>query len=394
FGFEEFKFANLSVTVSLIAKFSVPTAQMQQGDFSQLLDPSFAKQYNAGVLVPVKDPLTGQPFSGNVIPSDRISSVTQYFVKNFWSPPTSGGLLNNYFINALHPYERDKEDGRVDYNFSSRHTLFARFGRTGLHGQLPTVGFSPANQFNRSQLFPGRTAGLADTFIFNPQVTNEFRFGFSRTRLAFSSPYDTQSVLSKAGLQDAAGLNGLPGLSFVNFTALSAIQFSQSVDQVKGVTDNVSIFKGAHSLKVGMLFNRSDVFSTAPPAPPSFGFTGALSGSDFADFLLGLPSTVNRTLGSSTGYLFQNEFGLYIEDSFRMRPNLTLQYGLRYDIHPFSYEKYDKTAAFDIAKQALVVPSANTLKYVIPTFPQSQIPILTAAQAGWPANNRSLVNTS
>jgi hypothetical protein len=94
--------------------------------------------------------------------------------------------------------------------------------------------------------------------------------GFSRTRLAFSSPYNTQSVLSKAGLQNAAGLNGLPGLSFVNFTALSPIQFSQSVDQVKGVTDNLSIFKGAHSLKMGVLFNRSNVFSTAlPPRPRS-----------------------------------------------------------------------------------------------------------------------------
>ena len=51
FGFEEFKFSNLSVTVSPIATFSVPTAQMQQGDFSQLLNPTFVNQYNGGVSV-------------------------------------------------------------------------------------------------------------------------------------------------------------------------------------------------------------------------------------------------------------------------------------------------------------------------------------------------------
>ena len=394
FGFEEFKFSNLSVTVSPIATFSVPTAQMQQGDFSQLLNPAFVNQYNGGATVTVKDPLTGQPFPGNVIPTDRISSVSQYFVNTFWPSPTSNGLLDNYFINALHPYERDKEDGRVDYNFSPRHTLFARFGRTGLRGELPSVGFSPANQFNESELFPGRTAGLTDTFIFSPRATNEFRFGFSRTLLAFTAPQDTQSVLSTAGLENAAGLDGLPGLSFVNFSGMSALSFSQNVDQVKGITDNFSIFKGNHSLKMGMLFNRSDVFSSIPPSPPSFSFSGALSGYDFADFLLGQPSTASRTLGSSSGYIFQNELGLYVEDSFKIKPNLTFQYGLRYDIQPFAYEKYNKTAVYDIAKQALVVPSTNTLNLVIPSFPQAQVPILTPSQAGWPANNRSLVNTS
>ena len=393
FGFEEFRFANLSVSVSPIATFSLPTAQMRQGDFSQLVNPAFVNKYNGGVTVIVKNPLTGEPFPGNIIPASQISPVSEYFVKNFWSPPSSAGLLNNTFINALHPYERDKEDARVDYNFSSRHTLFVRFGRTGLRGSLPSVGFSPANNFNRSQLFPGRTAGLTDTFVFNPQATNEFRLGFSRTLLAFTSPYDNQSVLSAAGLENAAGLDGLPAFSFVNFSGISALSFTKNVDQVKGVADNFSFFKGSHSLKMGMIFNRSDVFSSLPPSPPSFSFTGALSGYDFADFLLGQPSTVTRTLGSSSGYIFQNEFGLYVEDSFKVRPDLTLQYGLRYDIQPFPYEKYNKTAVYDIAKQALVVPGTSTLNSIIPSFPQARVPILTAAAAGWPATNRSLVNT-
>ena len=258
---------------------------------------------------------------------------------------------------------------------------------------MPSVGFSPANNFNQSQLFPGRTAGLTDTYIFGPHATNELRFGFSRTLLAFSSPYDTESVLSAAGLENASGLRGLPGLSFVNFSGISALSFTQNVDQVKGLADNFSIFNGNHAFKMGIVFNRSDVFATIPPTPPSFSFSGALSGYDFADFMLGQPSSISRTLGSSSGYIFQNEFGLYLEDSFKAKPNLTLQYGLRYDVQPFSYEKYNKTAAYDIAAQALVVPSTETLSDVIPSFPRSQVPILTPSQAHWPAKNRSLVNT-
>ena len=62
FGYEEFKFSNLSVTVSPIALFSIPTAQMQQGDFSQLLNTAYANQYNNGVTVTVKNPSTGVAF--------------------------------------------------------------------------------------------------------------------------------------------------------------------------------------------------------------------------------------------------------------------------------------------------------------------------------------------
>ena len=113
----------------------------------------------------MKDPLTGQPFTGNVIPAGQISPVSQNFVKAFWTPPQAAGIVNNDSVNALHPYTREKYDARVDYNFSSRHTLFVRFGLTGLHGELPTVGFTPETNFNQSQLFPGRTAGISDTFI-------------------------------------------------------------------------------------------------------------------------------------------------------------------------------------------------------------------------------------
>ena len=68
--------------------------------------------------------------------------------------------------------------------------------------------------------------------------------------------------------------------------------------------------------------------------------------------------------------------------------------GLRYDLQPNEYEKYNKFAMYDIAKQVVVVPSASSLNFVVPTFPQAQVPVLTASQAGWPANNRSLINTS
>jgi hypothetical protein len=116
-----------------------------------------------------------------------------------------------------------------------------------------------------------------------------------------------------------------------------------------------------------------------------------LSGWDWADFMLGLPSSTSSALGNTTAYWLQNEFGAYVQDSFKARHDLTIEVGLRYDNQPFLNEKYGKTSAYDIAKQALVVPSG--LKFVIPSFPQAQVPVLTPSQDGWLANNSSLVNT-
>ena len=60
----------------------------------------------------------------------------------------------------------------------------------------------------------------------------------------------------------------------MNFTGLGPVSFSQSVDQVKGLTDNFSIFMGKHQIKAGVLFNQSDNFSSPATPPPSFSFTG------------------------------------------------------------------------------------------------------------------------
>jgi hypothetical protein len=209
-GYEGLRLNNTSVTVSPLSSNNVPTQKMQQGDFSELLDPGFVNAYNQGRSLVVKDPQTGLAFPGNIVPSGRIGGASLNFIKTFWAAPSGAGLVANQFTNALHPFQRDKGDVRVDYNISSRHTVYARYGHTGLHVSLPTVPFTFDNSGNLSQLFPGRSASVSDTFIFSPKVTNEFRFGFTRTRLAFSSPYEQQDVMAAAGLQGspAAGKAG------------------------------------------------------------------------------------------------------------------------------------------------------------------------------------------
>jgi hypothetical protein len=396
-GFEGVRLSNISVTVSPITPNNVPTRKMQQGDFSELVDASFVQPYNRGQTVVVRDPLSGQPFPNNVIPASRISSVSNAFIKRFWTLPTGPGLVANQYTNALRPFRRDKADFRIDYNFSSRHTFFARYGHTGLTVSLPTVPFTLENSRNLSQLFPGRSVSVSDNFLINPHWNNEFRFGFTRTRLAFSSPFEQEDVMAAAGMQGTLGIKGLPGLAFTgigSFTGIAARSFTQSTNQVSGVTDNISVFRGVHSIKAGIQFNRAQAFTNNFIGPPSFGFTGSLSGWSWADFLLGLPSSATRQLAPLVYYLFQNEWGAYVQDEIRAAPNLTIQLGLRYQIWPFVHEKYGKLATFDTNRRAVIVPSDAAKRFIIPTFPMTSVPVLTAKEAGYPATGSALINTN
>ncbi|MBM3773953.1 MAG: TonB-dependent receptor [Acidobacteria bacterium] len=391
-GFEGVRLNNIIVTVSSLAPNNVPTPKMQQGDFSELVDPTFVNAFNRGQTVTVRDPLTGTPFANNVIPSARISPVSTSLIRRFWTTPTGPGIVGNQFANSLRPFQRDKADFRVDHNFSERHTFFVRYGHTELKVAQPTMPFRLENARDLSQLFPGRSVSISDTFIFNPQTTNEFRFGYTRTRLAFSSAFEQEDVMAAAGIQGTRGITGLPGLAFAGigaFTGINARSFTQSTAQVSGFTDNVSFFRGKHSLKAGFQFNRLQRFTNNFIGPPAFTFNGNLSGWSWADFLLGYPAGVTRQLAPNVSYLFQNEWGAYVHDEFRVNSKLTLQLGIRYQVWPAVHEKYDKLAVFDIASRSVVIPSEEARRFVVPTFPQNRVPVITAQN--YAASNRELI---
>lgn len=396
-GFEGLRFNNTAVSTTTVSPNNVPTAKMQSGDFSELLDPNFVNQFNRGQFITVRDPLSGQAFPSNLLPSGRISPVSTNFIKRFWTVPTAPGLVANQFTNSLRPRQRNKIDVRVDHNFSSRHTFFARYGHTMLNQQLPTSPFTLEAARDLDRAFPGRSASVSDTFIFSPRITNELRAGYTRTMIVFNSPFENEDVMAAAGLQGTLGIRGIPALAFSgtgSFTGIAALtSFPKNVSETYGVTDNVAIAFGAHRVKFGFQFNRDHSYSSNAIAPPTFSFDGRLSGWSWADFMLGLPSSVTRSLAAASSYVFSNEWGLYVQDEIQATRGVTLQLGIRYTLWGYPYEKWDKWAIFDPSRVAIVVPSAQSKQYVVPTFPQNQIPVLTAEEARYPSKHRSLFNT-
>ena len=399
-GAEIHRYGNLLIINSRIPPFgeaNVPTVAMQAGNFSELLDQGFVDRFNNGNLVQLTHPVTGANIPNNDI-SGMMSPVSASFVSRFWGPPAKEGMVANLFQDAWRTFQRDKIDQRIDYYFSPMHTFFARYGHTRIVGLQPSQPFLQEDQTNQNFLFPSRSIGLADTWIISPTITNELRFGYSRTRLEFSTPFKDEDVLATAGMQNTGGVTGTPALQFSGqgapFSRLIPHAFWSGPVGVSGITDNVSIIKGRHSLKFGFEFARSQRFGVAGTTPPVFNFDGQFTGWNFADFLMGVPSSMTRSLSSFSTYRFQDEWGFFVSDEFRVRPDLTVTVGARYDQWPYQVEKFDRIHTFSTAQQAVVVPTEQTKSLVVASFPQDAIPVMTVAEAGFSTSNPRALNST
>jgi len=151
------------------------------------------------------------------------------------------------------------------------------------------------------------------------------------------------------------------GVESVNFNSFSIGTNTNELKQVNNTfqaSDSFSKVAGTHTITVGGQFH-SDQVNVHPIAQlnGNFIFYGGETGSDFADFLLGIPSQYNQS--QLQPFYGRNKYiGLYAQDSWRMRKNLTLNYGLRWDrIEPW-YEKYNQIATFEPGRQSVVFPSA------------------------------------
>ena len=399
-GAEIHRYGNLLVVNARIPPFApvnVPTTRMQTGDYAELIDPNFVSQYLRGTPVTLRDPTTQSPFPNNMIPASRMSQVSTNFINRFWAPPTGPGIVANLFQNAWRKYDRDKYDVRVDYYFSPTHSVFGRYGHTRIVGLQPSEPFKLEDQTNQDFLFPSRSASIADTWTITPNLTNELRYGYSRTRLEFSTPYKDEDVMATAGIQNTQAIPGTPELLFTGageFQRLIPHAYFSGPTSASAVTEQISYRVSKHSIKAGFEFARRQSFSVSAINPPSFSFDGQFTGWSFADFQLGIPRSMTRTLASPSIYNFQDEWGIFVSDEFRVSSDVTLTLGMRYDVWPYGVEKFDRIHTFFPQKGVIVVPTEASKSLVVPSFPTSRVPVMTVAEAGFPSANPRALNDS
>jgi trimeric autotransporter adhesin len=337
---------------------TVPSLDARNGDLSQATQSLGTSATN--VPISLFDPTTHLPFAGNVIPSSRLSPIALALL-NYYPRPSLPGSANNYQYETAAPADSDNIGLRVQRSITTKDRLSTNFQyqrRDGATAQ--PFGYSDTTSGYGVSAQLGYMHNFSTTLINNAQV--RFSRNENKTTPYFSLLPDVATQLGIGGTSSNPLDNGPPTLNFTNFGSLSDSAPTLSRNQSQSFTDSVSLLKGVHSLSFGAGYTRPDMSSrTDPNGRGTFNFTGVASsqtnngqvvsgtGYDLADFLLGLPQSSSIQYSQSNNYFFQNQWNLYAQDEWKVRSNLTLILGVRYEYFSPISEKYGRLANLAIA---------------------------------------------
>ncbi|HEU4390102.1 MAG TPA: hypothetical protein VFV34_20030, partial [Blastocatellia bacterium] len=341
-----------------------PTQLERNGDFSKSFD-------TGGRLIVIRDPVTGQPFPGNVIPANRIDPNGQKLLNIFPMPnftdPTNN--FNNVFQSTVDQPRRE-EILRVDWNLSQKTTFYAR-------GILSYEAFN--GDFNfvlASNVWPQfpisyqiKSKGLVSTLIhtFNPTLTNEFTFGVNRAfqivdplnqegidrndrvKLGMTLP-QFHPAINPLNLVPQATFGGIPNAPQLNIE--QRFPFF-GTNNIWNYSDNLSKIAGAHNLKAGFYLEY-----TTRNAARAAAFNGSFdfgrntnnpldANHPFANALLGVINSYTEADKKLNGHARYKNVEWFLQDNWKATRRLTLDYGLRfYWIQP-TLSAGDNLAFFD-----------------------------------------------
>ncbi len=372
---------------------TVPTAAERQGDFSALLALGSQYQlYNPFSATQSGSTITRQPFSGNIIPQMDLNPIAQAYLKFIPLPnlPGMAGGFDNYGSTASSGLDNyNNELGRLDYNMSQRNRIFFDIRRTG-YEQSKNDYF---NNISTGSLLTRDNWGgsLDDVFTVNPTNVVDVRVNFTRMNEAHPSPsagFDPTSLGFPSYLASNSELLQLPNLAFASNNGLTPLGTSsantlpsQSV-QLFGTWSSV---RGNHSLKIGAdarqyilnaysAGNSAGDFSFSANSwvkASSSASSTVVLGQDVAEFLMGLPTSGSYDLNTSAAY-YQHYVAVFAQDDWRIRRNLTINLGVRFEYDAPYHEKYDRTV--DGFNTTTPNPLAAAAAAAYAAHPISQIP--------------------
>ncbi|MBI1791885.1 MAG: TonB-dependent receptor [Acidobacteria bacterium] len=370
---------------------SVPTARVRVGDFSQY-------ERTPGSLIRVYDPLTTRlnpnfnpaqpvsaanpqflrdPFTGNIIPANRINPVGRN-VASVYPQPNQAGNFNNFTINANRVVEDNGFTTRLDHRVSEKDSLFFRYSwelykLDAPQGQanccLPTPPEAAA-KFELGPFVAGiqntrlttQGAALNNTYVFKPNLLYEVRVGFARTNPFTTASDYGRNAATSLGIQ---GVNvnlltsGIPNVGVQDFTGLSGGPAFLPVNpkQTHYQIDNQLFWTvSRHSLKFGQHYIRRDTSpytNISPRGTLNFNnnFTNDpatnAGGSGMATLLTGYVNSASRGALLEPYYQSNNEIAFFFQDDFKVSRRLTLNLGVRYEIYTPDVEIRDRLVNVD-----------------------------------------------
>ncbi len=331
---------------------TLPSPLERAGDFS-------ASDVRGPVLV--YDPVSRLPFPGNSVPSSRWSRASIGLL-GFIPSPNQPGRVQNYQLLTSVPQNTDNLSLRFNQSLSRRNRLSFNLNTQNRNGQAAQLfGYRDETQGH------GQNAELGWTLNLRTKLISNFRVSLNRNR-SETVPYfaygrDLASELGISGTSHEPINFGPPNLSFTNFGGLSDASPQLRRDRTLLLHEGLTLVRGRHNLTFGADYRRSQLDSrTDSNARGSFSFSGLatsgldarsqplpFTGFDFADFLLGLPQSSSVRFGSANTYFRGASYAVWAQDDWRLRRNLTVNAGLRYEFFPPLREKFSRIANLDIA---------------------------------------------
>jgi hypothetical protein len=321
-----------------------------------------------GYLVTSGEPYS-QVFPNAVIPMRAWSAPALALLKYIPSPNVSD---NKFSTSSFDQTVRDdKASGRVDANTRwGQFSIYYFFDDYRLDNPYPgQQGGASIPGFDALTIGRAQLITFGHTKVFGTSAVNEFHFGLVRNANNIGEPHGGLGVsLASQGFVTGAGtpgifvqapqFEGVENISFPSFVMGVTITGVNQKNNTLFLSDTVSRVVGAHTLKFGAQFH-ADQVNEHPNATfnGTFNIDGTETGSPFADFLIGTPS--NFTQSSGQPFYLRNRYaGLFVQDSWHARSDLTVNVGLRWDyIMPF-WEKYNQLQTYVAGQQSVVYPGA------------------------------------
>jgi hypothetical protein len=404
---------------------TVPTAAVRTGDFSQYLNPALTNGNGAITLYKVggnvtptiggsevaKDPTrylscpTATPVFATAVPGqnvicpDAVNAVAKTVMNLFPLPNqgVDGQVVQNYTAPATASQNNTTQyDVRLDYNFSAKDQAFGRYSYSNNPSiYIPPLGVLDGGGYGSD----GRNTNYAksglfsETHFFSPSLSNEFRVGYnflSASYLPQGAQTNVAAQYGLGGIPFGPNLGGFPDLDFngggSNFgIGIPGYEPSAEKQNVIEFIDNVNLVKGKHSFTFGVNIQHTRFYGLQSANSTGYqGFkgtytsdpgdrSGAITGAGLADFALDLENYAG--LNSTTPVTDLRWYNAaYVQDDWKIRPNLTLNLGLRWEytqpfveLHDFQGNFSGNFAGMNQGSGTFYLPESQK-SYPIPAF--------------------------
>ena len=383
-----------------------------QSTLQQVVPPdAFRRGDLSSISTPLVDPFTGQPYPNNQIPINATSAKALDLLFPKQNQATGARLdVPNFVTNVPGSFSINGFDVRGDHVFNSNHKMFARYTHKNT-ARDGTNGSGSYNTLAGTYSRPINVRNLAGSYnwIVSPNLINEFRAGYSLSDFDNTYPLAAQGTdivkqLGITNLPPTPPQGGLPYFSFTDgsITVASSPGLTNPISSKSIVfSDSLTWIKRGHTIKGGVDVQRLEAkdisgYNTGDDYGEYYFSSGtqgvtSYSGNAFADFLLGIPIQTAKALNGPDFNPYTTLSSYFIQDDWKVSRRLTLNFGLRYELHPPFNDKTRQLANFDrdFPGGRVVVQDTNL---VAPAFRQSigSTPIVSYKDAGLPETLRHL----